>query len=76
MRKVTVNGETYEMCPLCVEDIVPGALVRGSYVRKAYRILMCDDGDWIMRNLRHPDLVDVATTEWLLENCDHLIPLR
>lgn len=73
MRKITVNGKAYTMRPLYLEDVVPGTLVCGCYVRKAYRILMRDGDEWIIRNLRHPDLVDVATTEWILENCDYMI---
>lgn len=72
---VNIRGEAYELHTLYQEDIEPGALLYGRYVRKAYRILVEDDGEWIMRNMRHPRLVDIATTEWLLANCNRLEPV-
>lgn len=74
MKTVQVNGETYEVRALHENDIAPGMMVCGDSVRKAYRILMSDEGEWIMRNMRHPEIVDVATTEWLMANCNRIEP--
>jgi len=75
MKKVKVNGETYAVRVLREEDIVPGTLVCGINVRGAYRLLMLDGNEWIMRNMRHDDLVDAVPAEWLLENCNKMMPM-
>lgn len=75
MKKVRVNGEAYAVRALREEDIAPGTLVHGINVRGAYRLLMLDGNEWIMRNMRHDDLIDAVSAEWLLENCNKMIPM-
>lgn len=74
MKSAIVNGEPYEVCALRREDITPGTLLCGREVRKAYRILVEDDDEWILRDMRHPKILDAATTEWLLANCNRMEP--
>lgn len=74
MKTVRVNGEAYEVRALREDDIAPGMMVCGDNVRRVYRILMNDDGEWIMRNMRHPQIIDIATTEWLMSNCNRIEP--
>lgn len=73
MKHVRVNGEVYTARTMRIEDVRPGTIVRGIEHRRVYRLL-CEDGDeLIMRNVRHPDLVEVAKTSYVLENCWVLI---
>ena len=74
MKIVSINGESYEVRALYEEDISPGTLLYGRYVRKAFRILMDDSGEWIIRDMRYSKIVDVATTDWILANCNRLEP--
>ena len=76
MKRTTVNGETYEVLPLREGDVAPGALVCGAHVRKAYRVLVRDGGEWVLRDMRHPHIVDIADEEWILANCERMVPAR
>ena len=75
MKRMTVNGKAYEAHPLRAEDVLPGALICCRYVRKTYRIVVLDTGEWILRDLRHPHIVEVADEEWILANCDRMVPV-
>lgn len=74
MKRVRVNGEVFVTSPLRCENICPGTLVRGYENRRVYRIVGKDNDDYVLRNVRHPDLFEVASASYLMENCWALIP--
>lgn len=74
LKRTRVNGELYDVGVINAADIRPGVLVCCKHARKAYRIVTEDRGEMILRNLRHPDMLDVATSEWIYANCYLLEP--
>lgn len=74
MSRTTVDGKLYVARRLGPEDIRPGTLVRGQENRRVYRIVCEDAGDLILRNVRHPDLLETACADELLANCWRLVP--
>ena len=76
MRKVMVKGEPYVAGPLRDADVRPGALVSGIFNRRAMRIVCLDGDDVILRNLRHPDLLEAEPLARMQEFWDRLEPLE
>lgn len=74
-RTTRVNGDLFNLGSLGERDIVPGALVCCRHARKAYRVVAEDDGEIILRNLRHPDMLDAVRPEWLLSECCLITPV-
>ena len=76
MRFVTVKGNRFEVVSLREGDLRPGAVVRWKESRKALRIVCFDGDDAILRNMRRPDLLEVAPRESVLEECWLLVPAQ
>ena len=69
LKRVSVLGKQYRASALCAKDVRPEALVYFKNARKAYRIVAEDGTEMILRNMRHPDMLDAVTPEWICENC-------
>ena len=75
MRKVTVKGKSYVSAPLSIDDVAPGILLVGLFSRRAMRVVCLDGQDAILRNLRHPDLLEAEAIEKLAEHYERIVPL-
>lgn len=69
LKQTRVQGELYSVGALRADDVKPGTLIYCKHARKAFRIVVEDGGDIILRNMRHPDLLEAVTPEWIHENC-------
>ncbi len=69
IKQVSVRGKQFSVDTLHAEDVGPGALIYLKNARKAYRIVAEDGADMILRNMRHPEMLDAVTPEWICENC-------
>lgn len=68
-KRAHVLGIVYDLGVLAAADVRPGTLVYCKHARRAYRIVAADGGEMILRNMRYPSMLDVATPEWLQRNC-------
>ena len=62
-----VNGEKYRMINGGISDVEPGDLLYGRNSRRAYRVIHIDGDDAILRNMRHPDLLEAMPVEGIGE---------
>lgn len=76
LKQTRVQGELYDVGALSADDVRPGALIYCKHARKAFRIVVEDGGDMILRNMRYPDLLDAVKPEWIYENCYLIRPCK
>ena len=74
MRTITVKGEPYLVSHLAAGEVAPGLLVTGIRHRKAMRVVCLDGDDVILRNLRHPDMLEAESIERMLQFYERIVP--
>ena len=76
MSQVIVNGQPYAVEMLTDENLVPGTCVREYRTRKALRIVCQDGTDLVLRNMRHPDLLEVVPIERATYYLKKIVPVN
>lgn len=76
MRKVIVNGDEYEVAPGRLVDVAPGDLLYGKGSRRAFRVVQVDGCDAILRNLRHPNILEAQPVDSIGDYYQRMAPVN